>query len=379
MNKNPACNSLLAACGLAALCLYVLACRPAFSPDGSQVLFPSVDPQTTNFSVNCFNLATRQTEVIFTVALSKGTPVLSPQWMADGKRAVVAMAAMDNDNSLMVAVLPLGAKGPTRFFALGEQEDSALSLVIPPPLLGPHLYIGGKGLRRLNLETGELKVVETEGELYLHRQGDQLYYWGELKDGEGVFELGRLDPETLAREPIIGLNKNDVGDLSAFISIVRDGSRIALSSEKDHQAALLIVSGQTVEQTILVGSTNEPIKLGNTQWSPDGKTIYATSLRPIASNDQFELGVIEIPLDGTAARHTPLAQLKEAEDQAVLNFQIALSPDGKTIAAGSSYLDLEGKGGLKEADRALFIIDLDSPQRQVTKIQIPYPATANTK
>jgi Tol biopolymer transport system component len=379
MKKDSRCNSLLAAGGLVALCLYVLACRPAFSPDGTQVLFPSVDPETANCAVSRFNLVTRQTDVLFTFSPAKGHPVMSPQWTADGQRAVIAMAGMDDDSSLQVLVLPLGGKGPTRLFEVSGQDDAALSLVIPPPLIGSQLYLGGKGFRRLNLETGELKVAEADGELYLHRHGDQLYYWGELKDGENVFELGRMDRETLAREPIIQLNKADAGDVSAFISIAPDGSRIALSSEKEQQASLLIVTGSSVEQTILVGSSEAPVKLGNTQWSPDGKTIYATALCPSTVPERNELGVIEVPLDGTAARFTSLVQLKEADEQVLLNFQIALSPDGKSIAAGSCYLDQKGKGEVEDHDRALFILELTGSQRQVTKIQIPVPATSDTQ
>jgi len=89
--------------------------------------------------------------------------------------------------------------------------------------------------------------------------------------------------------------------------------------------------------------------------------------------NRFQLGVAEITVKTGAIRVTPLfhVRLKNMDtDILPLFFQVALSPDGKTIAAAPTYLweQLED-----EKDRALHLVDLTSPDRKVTKIPVPVP------
>ncbi len=87
------------------------------------------------------------------------------------------------------------------------------------------------------------------------------------------------------------------------------------------------------------------------------------------------LGVLEIPLNETGVRETPIVQLQGAKSEALdglfLDFAIALSPDGTTLAGTLTYLCKD------EPDACgLYLLDLVSPDRKVTKVPLPAPMTA---
>ena len=51
-------HAVLATVGLAALITYIMACRPAFSPDGSKILFTYVDARSGESAVGLFDRGT---------------------------------------------------------------------------------------------------------------------------------------------------------------------------------------------------------------------------------------------------------------------------------------------------------------------------------
>ena len=122
----------------------------------------------------------------------------------------------------------------------------------------------------------------------------------------------------------------------------------------------------------------DSLSLGNLVWAADGKTVYAASLRHLADQDQFELGVTEVSLEQQPLRHIGILKITKKEEMALLCFQIVLSPDGKTLAATSAYLNHE-EHGLANSDRALFLVDMASPRRTVTRVRIPAPPVQPNK
>ncbi|MBI4327968.1 MAG: hypothetical protein HY674_22285 [Chloroflexi bacterium] len=374
-------HQTLALIAMAALTIYVLACRPSFSPDGSKVLFPCLDPETQSASVVLYDRTTRKSERVFALPGAGGAkeaPVLSAQWTPDGKQAVVIWHD-EESKRFQVVVLPLGGRNPTRFFQVPEVKgtasrpgDSALmSLVIPPPIVGRHLFLGGESLLRLDLETGEIKTekISQEG-IYLTREGAQVYYFAG-EDDEA--EVGRLDTEKLTRTPLLQLKAKEQGEeFSPFLAFTKDGARIAVTRGKEANAQLLIYRGRQLEKTIPIGSEKQPMALGNSLWSPDGKTIYAAAvLKPTGPAKDFQFAVCEVPVQGGDVRIIPLFVIdgsKGLDDAANMFFQIALSPDGKTLAASFPFLDQEK---VKAEDRALFLINLASGSRKVTRMPIP--------
>ena len=367
----------LALIALAALTIYVLACRPSFSPDGSKVLFPCLDPETQSASVVLYDRATRKSERIFAlpgVGGLKESPVLSAQWTPDGKQAIVIWHDEDR-KSFQVAVLPLGSRNPTRFFqvpyAKGKTNSSGdfawMGLVIPPPIVGRYLFLGGESILRLDLETGETKTekISQEG-IYLTSEGGRIYYF---TGDDDEAEIGRLDTEKLARTPLLELKAKDHGEeFSPFLSFTKDASRIAVTRGKSQLAALIYRGGSW--KTIPSGPRNSR-SLWKHALVADGRMIYAAAvLKPAEPSKDFQFVVCEIPVQGGDIRIIPLFLTegsKGLDDMAYLFFQIALSPDGKTLAASFPFQEQEK---VKAEDRALFLVNLTSRPPKVTRIPI---------
>jgi hypothetical protein len=360
-------NASLALTGLIALAAYVLACRSAFSPDGSKILFPAAAAKDQHASVILYDRETKKAETIFSIALGvpAGEFMMSAQWTADGKQAVIAWP--EEEAGLRVMLLPVEAKGPAMLFILPEVNEQWQSLVIPPPVVGHHLFIGGKAVHRLDLASGQIATNEHKHELVLTKHSNEIYY---MSGEDEVFSIGTLDKEKLVPIPRLQLKKADVGELSPFICLTGDSARIALLGERDEQQTLRIYRGKDLEKTVVLGEIAKIGRLGNTQWSPDGKTVYAACAQKLAE-DRLQLGVVEIALNAEGLRQIPLLQIASGKDEEVVfRFQIALSPDGQCVAASPTCLETDK---LKPEDRALYLIDLGSPQRKVTKAPIPGP------
>jgi hypothetical protein len=376
---------LLTLFGMLCLAAYVLACRPAFSPDGSKVLFPATDDEAKLFSVVVFDRRTQDTETIF---VANGTPLASSaQWTADGTGAILVWAEYEKQSQIRVMILPHGFKSPVRVFTWeGDEGLGAWLPFCPPPVIGNYLFVAGKtSVHRLNLETGEIKKERygVAGEAFvLTGQGNQVYFWMMIGQGEaGRFELGTIDKDTLIRTPILQIEGKDVGKLWPFLAVSPDASRIAAVSEKPLESQrgnlqkILIFRGDRLEAAIPVGLALDPITLGNIEWSRNGTVIYAAILKKDQAEGEYQLGVLEVPTTGTGMREIPLLSLKNPStrevDDVLREFQIALSPDGKTIAAvGPAF------NSVKEEDRTLYLVDLESLERRVTKIAAP-PSTGS--
>jgi len=91
---------------------------------------------------------------------------------------------------------------------------------------------------------------------------------------------------------------------------------------------------------------------------------------------QAEYAVCEVKVPSGEAREVLLCRAGlpqvgnppgNSPEFATYLFQIALSPDGKTIAASTGLLD----DFENEADRALWLVDLSTPERKTTRVTVP--------
>lgn len=72
-------------------------------------------------------------------------------------------------------------------------------------------------------------------------------------------------------------------------------------------------------------------------------------------------------------RYSPISTLGPLKDEDIKSIGLVLrgvlSPDGKTLALSTMAFS----GDVDNKDRALFLVDLTSPQRTVTRIAPPTP------
>jgi len=389
MSKPSVRDTLLTMLGITALIVYVLACRPSFSPDGTKVIFPTRNSKSKEASVVLYDLKKKTLQTIFAMSkMSKTDDVgFAVQWLPDGKQVLV-------NGVSFVAILPLGSSNPTRIIPLEEKLDAGM-LQLTPPVIGKYQFIPSKTsvevknekgetvsteepvVLRVNLETMEVQSFPNGIEGSFLAKGNQLYYIAQAKIGEDdAYELGRLDPEKLTRTPLLQLKEKDCGEPSGFMTLNSTGNRIALTAKLEHAQRILLIRGNALEKTIPVAEKDIKIQLGNAEWSLDEKTMFVAFAKDLDKDSLWQYGVLEVPLDGGNVREIPLFTGKEGNNGGLVLFQIALSADGRRIAATSACLGADN--GIKPEDNALYLIDLSSTKRNVTRIAIPMPPASES-
>ena len=380
MNSAKIRDTLLTLLGVAALVVYVLACRPSVSPDGTRVVFPIIYQNTNKVSVVLYDLKKKALETIFDVPGAKDEFLAySAQWLHDGRQVLI-----NGVSSIMI--LPLDLPKPTRFIPLKYVLDP-YTLALPPPVVGDCQFLAGQtsaeydkgntsgdkkySFLRVNLDTGETLSAPSRGQCFLSGSGGQVYYVAETPDDDDKsYEVGRLDTDKLVQIPMLHVKETESGEITPFLAPSKDGSRIALAGKLQHASRILVFRNGALERTIAVGSEESSITVGNAEWAPTGDTLYVAYTKKPAKEDNSQYGVLEIPVNGGEIRSMPLFTGKDDNDP-LLFFQIALSPDARQILTTSLCLDDKA---IKAEDRALYLIDLKSPSRKVTKLAVPFPS-----
>jgi hypothetical protein len=255
----------------------------------------------------------------------------------------------------------------------GKDGPEAASLLIVPPVFAKERYLVFPGIVRLDMKTGEVAAKEMRDAIPMGH-GSEVFFIRQDRTGDGknVYAIGKIDAEKLEETVLLELKGEEHGELMGHMAISPDGSRFAVAREKEDEVALLILRGKEVEQTIVLGPRKGVGEPGNLEWSAVTGAIHAAFAKPVEGKG-LELGVLEVPLDGSPQRKTTLLSTPEHDDdKQILLFQIALSPDGKTLAVPSTYVDKIAK-----EDAALFLMDLSSPDRKVTKVPLLAPEKKN--
>lgn len=372
-------STILGSIALLSLAVYIVACRVSFSPDGKRLLVPYVESSPRGTAVALVDRATGASRCIFATARVQSDgpapdlTALTAQWTPDGSRAVIFYPDAEGTDHIGIASVPIDGPGETRLFACSSEdtEDSIAMLAVPPPIVGNHAFISGARVLRLDLRTGEIRKGGPAGAegVIVSSEGSRLVYWAH--NVSGMYEWGTLDPATLATTPLMKIPAEAAGKLGMFAAASPDGTRLAAVIE-DADKVLVFKDG-ALERTFERLAGEKTCHIGNVLWSHDGKALYAAVMR----DEDQDIGsgsyaVLELPAGGGAPRELLVLKgdVRAKSDEAMkLVFQVGLSPDGKTLAVTGTLLDVE------EKDRALFLIDLASPGRDVRKVPIPGAAS----
>jgi len=400
---------ILTLIGTTGLVLFILACRPSWSPDGKKVLYSYWDEGAQKSAVVLFDRKTRTSRVIFECSnpTKKSEEILAAQWTKDGARAIVVIPG--GDGGIQILALPQNGQKPLRAFEIrkiGQAEDLAY---FPLPQAGDQVFVTGADTRvRVNLETGEIyrKDDIEEKESLLYEAGGRVQYMrgieaeetGEKEgeqakketdgqkqqDGPVAYEFGKLDEKDLSLHPTVTLRTEElkskgIGGLTGFLDVELHNLKFAVAEDSDASETpkIVVIAKDGIEQTLNVGIKGKPYKIGNPQWSRDGKTIFVSALISDEKTKRTEFAVVEVPVDGSSTR---LDRVDERPDEEMGNdylayVQIALSPDGKLIAAATGDL-----GNVKPERKGLFLLDLSKPNRPVNFYPAPtLPALPTAK
>ena len=252
-------------------------------------------------------------------------------------------------------------------------------LLQPLPILGSEVFIRckDKSFAGVNLVTGGARVLEFTNELSLYSDpaGKTLLAWQESRGDQTQGTFGRIDPKTLAFQPLMEIPKQPGASDIGSIAFAPGGERLFLLVVFDEASKLelRVFHAGKIELTRSIKTDGRKIQLGPAAaLSPGGNFLCTSFMRMDSGNTNCEYGLLEVPLTETPARWTPLLRAAKGDDEDVMLFQGGLSHDGRTWAVASAYLWAENHY-IESADSALFLVDLGDPQRKVTKIAIPTP------
>ncbi|MCA8975469.1 MAG: PD40 domain-containing protein [Planctomycetes bacterium] len=362
---------------LAALALIfaVFACRPAWSPDGRKLLFPTV-VGNARLAVGLFDREAATASVLLPPA--EGTKFLAMTWTGDGATAVILTGG--NDKSFSVTMQSIAAPGhapvPARTIPVVLDSDDPEPFIIPPTIVGTSLFLSSGGIVRVDLGNGTVKrrAAADGRSLIVTSRGDGLCY---LSMGKGAdktdWQLGSVDPTTLELEPLFSAPtepKWAVTPLPAFTADLRRTALHAKKADGDEQAILIFADGE-LEAVLPLGPERE-VGFHSVAWTSDGVTLLVSLCRR-RPGQPYEWILHETTFSGSVSRDTvvfsaPGTDRQQRDNETpFLIFPMALSPDGKVAAFSTAMIE-----GLADDVRGLYLVALDSKQRTVRRL--PFPA-----
>lgn len=372
-------NLALGLLGLLALSVYILACT-SFSPDDTKVLYPAFDPASGAIGMAMYDRETRRSDMLFLPIAYMGVTndqvaprFIRGQWLANGRNILLACAGTKDgdDNALDLALIPGGTRAALKLIHVPGIKDAAMLLRLPLCVAGERVFLmtGDKEVIRVDLKTGGLthhEFTDADKEITLlpAPDGDGVFYL----EREGAF--GRLDAENFSRKPLMTIT-NDLKSES-FFAYDPQGKVVAFVEQQDGTNRVVVVrQGKTVFSRPF-GAKGDEIAFGNAAFSPKGDRLWATFQEPVGTNT-VTYGLMELPLsDAPVRKITLIATAPMDKDTMAWFFQFGMSHDGKTAAVASTYLAV-GDTPIKPADYALFFIDLNDPNRKVTKVPLVLP------
>jgi len=388
MKTQTARNAGLALVGLLALTIYILACT-SFSPDDTKVLYPAFSGTNGAVGVAVYDRESGRSEVLFVpVAFEDAeSQVAAPllvraQWLADGRRILVTWLGESKGQSLNLALIPWGVRGPIKLFSLGKIENGATALIMPLPVAGDDVFImqTQQHINRLDLKTGtrtlhRLGDEKSKFSLYPAPADKGVFYLEQREEPEEHFVFGRLDPDSFALTGSVTFtNKPDDGSFFTYDPL---GQRVAFVEKGPSGGPQLVVLERGKPAlTRPLEIKGAQVRFGNAVFTPNGGALLASCQKQPADQAQSSFGLLEIPLPAGPVLETTLIPALETkgDDAAALYFQVGLSHDGKTAAAASTYLACLETNTFKPEDCALFFVDLSDAKRKVTRVPISLPA-----
>jgi hypothetical protein len=387
MKTETARNAGLALVGLLALTIYILACT-SFSPDDTKVLYPTFGGTNGAVGVGVYERESGRSELLFLPVVfeeadsaAAAPQLLRPQWLADGRRVLVAWPGEKNGDSLNLALIPWGSRGPVKLFSLPKVKNAGAMLILPLPVAGDRVFImeSRQEVARLDLKTGalarhSLADDNSEFSLYPAAADKGAFYLQERQEPERSRVFGRLEPESFALTPLVTFGEEPAD--GSFFTYDEQGKRVAFVEKGPGSDLQLVVREQGKPPlTRPLETKGEELRFGNAVFSRKGDTLLASCQKKKVGAALASYSLLEIPLGAAPVRETVLIPALEAKDEAAaLYFQVGVSHDGKTAAAASTYLACAASKVFRAEDCALFFVDLSDAKRKVTKVPIPLPA-----
>ena len=137
---------------------------------------------------------------------------------------------------------------------------------------------------------------------------------------------------------------------------------------------MLLFRDNKLEKTLTLAKEDSGITVGNVEWSADGKTLYMAYAQE-QDNAPCRYGILEAPVDRGNAREIQLFTA-DSSDSWSATFQVAISPNGRTLAISSTCFEKED---VKSEERALYLVDLGSAKLGILQSLLTRPDRSTDK
>lgn len=358
---------------------WTFACRPAWSPNSSQIVFPGKVGQ--NMALARYDLAKQTSEIIHINQIEQEFVV--PHYLPNGDLLLLSMKE-GSKKTLRVRRIPFSAPAGTK--PVGpfeiETENNALDhLILPPVIVDGALFLGGKSLTRVDLTTGAIvrgDLPNTPVDLFLARRGGGICYITQ-RDAKrkASWEFGTIDPKNLTGKMLFESPKVAKGKPGwkplPMPCFTKDLSRMAIPAERvdrentDQTAtAILVFANGKLENVLPFDDLNGLVSISSLAWAKDNVGLFSVIVREVDEGHRFSL--YETIFSGSVSRETELITLPASKEGTTpaLQMQLAMSPDGKWAATTSAYV-----AGLPAQKQSLLLIDVSGKERKVQRIDFP--------
>ena len=374
---------VLSLIAIAGFVLFIAACSPSWSPDGSQVAFEYLVPNTNQSGIALFDHASGKVTSIFNYFSEKKSshPTMSAQWREDGRTVLVFVTDQSKSSEERAFIVEVAPNGDLlRRIALGGSDDLYFA---PAAEVRGNLYLWGDHPLRVNLFDGNVTALENTDGAYIFRSVDQVLFLNksEAENDKSRFMIGSFDTESLelhsyAEFKVPNRSESEFDGIIPPPTTNRAGTQIAFVAPRKDGTGVIVICDQRGLLRTAEPKLSSKYRIGNLQWSSDGNSLYAGILTFVKKNVAV-WSIAEINAESGRITHmVPVTQLDadkgDVDDTFFYLFPIALSPDGHTVATNLAGAPDEA---ISDSDRALYLVDVSGGWNKVTKIPYPHPGT----
>lgn len=371
-----------------ALFVYVMSCRPAWSPDSKQVAFGFATEKGSGMAL--FNVETGKSESVFVLPDKMEDCLVQPVWRG-GKLVILCYVDEKRNGKENNVILIMECNPETheiREIATHEVPGDGPSPVVPPVVDDTgNIWLSGIeegcSLLKIHPDGKTMEKVGPEKLVVLARGGDRFFYATVPDDDQEAprekrnLEVGLFDPaisnferhyshlDSIAMRTDHdesdtkwqGPGKNDViKTIRPSIAAAPDGSSccVTVEFEGGPHRLLWCYFGKKEDEAVTNDSDIKITFSGMTSWTDldnyvtaagssafdsDGTILWTVGLKPKkVSSDDLEIVLMKSLTIGSLVldrKVLPFDEAIELDDDMTIGLQPTISPDGRWLAVGT--------------------------------------------
>lgn len=385
-------HAALALVAVVSFGLYILGCvgYAAWNADSTKLLVPYYSPDARECGVVLYDLKAHTSKKLMTQGgVDNGEVSMQAQWVKGATQPFVLLTGNGRKGQrkhLSAFLFPTRNGATIRTWLLPNPDDTFTTG--PFAELNNKVFIPSSYLEAINVQDGTLEVSDYEEKeeqiLALATDGKRLFYVRGAKRPaptpdtpdrtESGAQFGEVNLTDLKRIPFFEvfdseLEAQGLEFKGTDLVFENGGTRLAMNAKHDNSSAIMVFNSARLERTVFPKLPAKDCRLGAFTW-PRPDSILAIAACP-AGEDIAQISLAEMDVSDGTVRLTPVFRVNVTSsfwDEFDQYLKPSLAPNGRVLAIITTTLD---DRDVTPDDRALFLVDLKSPERRVTRIAIP--------